>query len=420
MPDRTNRVILGAKVRTQMKIISRTFGLSLLIALSFAVSAPAALAQGSQRVNVVQGDTGQAVAGANIWVCTGMVQPAYTSRPACLPAAVIYSDPMLMNPITQPLVSDGLGNYNYFGIAGTYTEVITGPMITGYTSTIVLPCAPSSPTAGCGGSAGNPASPSGSIQFNNIGAFSASILSQDSGATTITDAGNMTVQGPHATVNTSSTGGFNFNVNGTGNFLGLLTTPGGFSANAESPNSAFSAPTKLFFIAAGCNNVTAGNGWQIGTANAPTPACQGTHTRKGVLQFARGNVAYVELELPADWNFGVNVDLKIAFTTTDSTNGHFTAWSVQTGCNSLTGTSTDDPVLNAAQTVSSTIGGTAVSGAEYLTLLTALNMTGCSAGNNLVLAITRNNSGADTNTDAAVAAKWVELTFGRTINSTNR
>jgi hypothetical protein len=349
-----------------------------------------------------------------------MVLPAYTSTPACSPTATIYSDPTLTTPVTQPLVSDGLGNYSYFAVAGTYTEVITGPMIAGYTSTIVLPCAPSSPTAGCGGSAGNPASPSGSIQFNNIGAFSASILSQDSGATTITDTGNMSVQGAHATVNTASNGGFNLNVNGTGNFLGLVTTPGGLSTNAESPNSALSVPTKLFFMAAGCNNATAGNGWQIGAANAPTPACQGTHTRKGVLQFARGNVAYIELELPVDWNFGVNVDLKIAFTTTDTTNGHFTAWSVQTGCNSLTGTSTDDPVLNAAQTVSSTVGSTAVSGAEYLTLLTAMNTTGCSAGNNLVLAITRNNSGSDTNTDTAVAAKWAELTFGRTMNSTNR
>ncbi len=392
----------------------------LLAAAWLALAAPATFAQGSQRVSAVQGDTGQAIAGANIWVCTGMVQPAYSDTPACLPTATIYSDPMLMNPVTQPLVSDGLGNYSYFGIAGTYTEVITGPMIAGYTSTIVLPCAPSSPTAGCGGSAGNPASPSGSIQFDNIGAFGASILSQDSGATTITDAGNMSVQGAHVTVNTSSSGGYNFNVNGTGNFLGLLTTPGGFSANAESPNSAFSAPTKLFFMAAGCNNLTAGNGWQIGTTNAPSPACQGTHTRKGVLQFARGNVAYVELELPTDWNFGMNVDLKIAFTTTDSTNGHFTAWSVQTGCNSLGGTSTDDPVLNAAQTISYTIGSTSVSGGEYLATLTALNMTGCSAGNNLVLAITRNNSGADTNTDTGVAAKWAELTFGRTMNSTNR
>ncbi|MGB8543558.1 MAG: hypothetical protein WCD49_18160 [Candidatus Acidiferrales bacterium] len=403
-----------------MKETFRILVIILLSAAWFILAAPGVFAQGSQRISAVQGDTGQAIAGANIWVCAGIVQPAYSNTPACSPAAAIYSDPMLMNPVTQPLVSDGLGNYSYFGVAGTYTEVITGPMIAGYTSTIVLPCAPSSPTAGCGGSAGNPASPSGSIQFNNIGAFSASILSQDSGATTITDSGNMSVQGAHVTVNTSSSGGYNLNVNGTGNFLGLLTTPGGFSANAESPNSAFSAPTKLFFMAAGCNNVTAGNGWQIGTVNAPTLSCQGTHTRKGVLQFARGNVAYVELELPADWNFGVNVDLKIAFTTTDSTNGHFTAWSVQTGCNSLTGASTDDPVLNAVQTVSSTIGSTAVSGGEYLALLTALNMTGCSAGNNLVLAITRNNSGADTNTDTAVAAKWAELTFGRTMNSTNR
>jgi hypothetical protein len=93
---------------------------------------------------------------------------------------------------------------------------------------------------------------------------------------------------------------------------------------------------------------------------------------------------------------------------------------VQTGCNSLGGTTTDDPALNAAQTISYTIGSTSVSGAEYLATLTALNMTGCSAGNNLVLAITRNNSGADTNTDTAVAAKWAELTFGRTMNSTNR
>jgi hypothetical protein len=402
-----------------MKTI-RILALIGLAAAWLTLTPPSAFAQGSQRVNVVQGDTGQAIAGANIWVCTGMVLPAYTSTPACTPSAAIFSDPMLTQRITQPLVSDGLGNYSYFGVAGTYTEVITGPMIAGYTSTIVLPCAPSSPTAGCGGSAGNPASPSGAIQFNNIGAFSASILSEDSGATTITDFGNLTVQGAHATVNTSSNGGFNLNVNGTGNFLGLLTTPGGLSANAESPNSAFSAPTKLFFMAAGCNNVTAGNGWQIGTANAPASACQGTNTRKGVLQFARGNVAYIELELPADWNFGVNVDLKIAFTTTDTTIGHFSAWSVQTGCNSLTGTATDDPVLNAAQTVSSTIGSTAVSGAEYLTLLTALNTTGCSAGNNFVLSITRNNSGADTNTDTAVAAKWAELTFGRTINSTNR
>src|ERR1700683_4727830 len=276
-----------------MLTITRIFALILLTTAWITLGAPVAFAQGSQRANVVQGDTGQAIAGANIWVCAGMVLPVYTSTPACTPTTAIFSDPTLMTPITQPLVSDGLGNYSYFGVAGTYTEVITGPMIAGYTSTIVLPCAPSSPTAGCGGSAGNPASPSGAIQFNNIGAFSASILSEDSGATTITDTGNMSVAGSRLTVNTSSNGGFNLNVNGTGNFLGLVTTPGGLSANAESPNSALSVPTKLFFMAAGCNNATAGNGWQIGAANAPTPACQGIHKRKGVLLFVRAHSAYV-------------------------------------------------------------------------------------------------------------------------------
>src|SRR5579863_3466504 len=96
---------------------TRILTLILLTASLLMLAAPGAFAQGSQRVNVVQGDTGQAIAGANIWVCTGMVQPAYSSTPACAPTAAIYSDPMLMNPITQPLVSDGLGNYSYFGVA---------------------------------------------------------------------------------------------------------------------------------------------------------------------------------------------------------------------------------------------------------------------------------------------------------------
>jgi hypothetical protein len=398
----------------------KIFLILVLIIASTATLAPAAFAQGSQRLSVVQGETGAAVAGANVWVCAGIVLPTFTGTPPCTPSATIYSDPTLATPIVQPLISDGLGNFTYFAPAGTYTEVINGDVVAGYSTVIVLPCAPSSPTTGCGGSAGNPAAPNGSIQFNNVGAFGGSIMSQDSGATTITDSGNMAVAGAHLSVNTSSNGGFNLNVNGTGNFAGLLAAPGGLSANAEGTNSSFSFPTKMFFMAAGCNNSTAGNAWQIGASNAPTPACQGTNSTKGVLQFARGNVAYIESELPSDWNSAANVDLKVAFTTADITTGHFTAWNIQTGCNSLAGSATDDPALNAAQTVSSTIGSSAVAGGEYLAVLTAVTMTGCAAGNNFIVAITRNNSGADTNTDAAVAAKWIELTFSRTINSTNR
>ena len=55
---------------------ARILTLILLATACFTLVAPTVFAQGSQRVNVVQGDTGQAIAGANIWVCTGMVLPA--------------------------------------------------------------------------------------------------------------------------------------------------------------------------------------------------------------------------------------------------------------------------------------------------------------------------------------------------------
>jgi hypothetical protein len=404
---------------TKLRILAPLLAATATLA-ALTLAAPLARAQGSQRLSAVQGETGAAVAGADVWVCSGIVTPTFTGTPPCTPLATIYADPMQAMPITQPVISDGLGNFTYFASAGTYTEVINGDVVKGYSTIIVLPCAPSSPTSGCGGSAGNPAMPNGSIQYNNVGAFGASILSEDSGATTITDSGNLTVAGAHLAVNTTSNGGFNLNVNGTGNFVGLLSAPGGISANAETAGSSFSFPTKLFFMAAGCNNSTAGNAWQIGASNAPIPACQGMHSAKGVLQFARGNVAYIEAELPSDWNSSANVDLKVAFTTADTTTGHFTAWNVQTGCNSLAGSATDDPTLNAAQTVSSTIGSSAVAGGEYLAVLTAVTTTGCSPGNNFIVAITRNSSGADTNTDAAVAAKWIEVTFSRTITAANR
>ena len=58
-----------------MLTITRIFALILLTTAWITLGAPAAFAQGSQRANVVQGDTGQAIAGANIWVCAGMVLP---------------------------------------------------------------------------------------------------------------------------------------------------------------------------------------------------------------------------------------------------------------------------------------------------------------------------------------------------------
>lgn len=158
----------------------------------------------------------------------------------------------------------------------------------------------------------------------------------------------------------------------------------------------------------------------IGTSNQPTPQCVGSTVRKGILQFARGNTAYISWHLPPDWNSSAATDIELGFTTTDTTNGHVTSWNIQTGCNKVDGTTTDDPALNALQALSVTTGASQVSGGELAGTKTGLTMTGCVADYNFEIAITRNNSGTDTNTDTAVGLKFAEITTGVTKNSTNR
>ena len=190
--------------------------------------------------------------------------------------------------------------------------------------------------------------------------------------------------------------------------------------NVEATGNSLSLPVKAFFLAGGCNNSTAANSLDIGTTNTPTPQCVGSTVRKGVLQFARGNVAYINWHLPPDWNSSAATDIEIGFTTTDTTNGHITSFNIQTGCNKVDGTAADDPSLNALQALSVTTGASQVSGGELTGSKTSLTMTGCAADYNFEIAITRNNSGTDTNTDTAVAVKFAEVTTGVTKNAANR
>jgi hypothetical protein len=76
---------------------------------------------------------GQAVAGAQIWVCT---QPANVTPPVTPPRttpvpwagpnpqAPIFSDPNGVSLVTQPLLSDGFGHYNFYAAPGIYTVVV--------------------------------------------------------------------------------------------------------------------------------------------------------------------------------------------------------------------------------------------------------------------------------------------------------
>lgn len=64
---------------------------------------------------------GQAIAGAQIYICT---QPADTAFVPPTPLASIFADSAGMVPITQPIISDGFGHYDYYAASGAYTEII--------------------------------------------------------------------------------------------------------------------------------------------------------------------------------------------------------------------------------------------------------------------------------------------------------
>ena len=69
----------------------------------------------------VKATTGAAVPGAQIYVAT---QPANVAFAPPSPLATIYSDPDGLVPITQPILTDGFGHYDFYVLPDTYTVVV--------------------------------------------------------------------------------------------------------------------------------------------------------------------------------------------------------------------------------------------------------------------------------------------------------
>src|ERR1700690_1381414 len=107
--------------RIRALILSAAAGLTTL-----AFAPPSARAQGSRKDDVVFGPTGHPVSGATIRVCTATA----TGTP-CTPLAAIFTDATLTVPVTNPVQTDGIGNYHFYAPAGRYELQITGPGITG-------------------------------------------------------------------------------------------------------------------------------------------------------------------------------------------------------------------------------------------------------------------------------------------------
>ena len=109
-----------------MKTITHIALVALAVITLATIAAPAALAQGSRKDDIVFGPGGHPVAGPTITVCTA----AATGTP-CSPLATIYTDATLTVPTANPFQGDGIGNYHFYAPAGRYMLQITGPGING-------------------------------------------------------------------------------------------------------------------------------------------------------------------------------------------------------------------------------------------------------------------------------------------------
>jgi hypothetical protein len=126
------------------RFIVRVFALLTFTVVFFAAfcAAPAAVAQGSRKDDVVFNAQGRPMAGATVRVCTS----AATGQP-CSPLASIFSDPALTQALANPISTDGLGNYTFYAAPGRYEVEISGPNITTkQLPNVILPNDPASPT----------------------------------------------------------------------------------------------------------------------------------------------------------------------------------------------------------------------------------------------------------------------------------
>lgn len=68
---------------------------------------------------------GPAVPGAQIFVCTQPANAPTTLVPVGpTPLVSIYSDPNGLVPITQPIITDGFGHYDFYTLSGIYTVLV--------------------------------------------------------------------------------------------------------------------------------------------------------------------------------------------------------------------------------------------------------------------------------------------------------
>ena len=198
------------------------------------------------------------------------------------------------------------------------------------------------------------------------------------------------------------------------NFATGIAASGNANCSTPSPTHFTSFPSRVYLAAAGCNNATAENAWDIPTATAAVPACvTASNVQQGVLQFAQSAAAQTTLELPTDWNAGaINATLWFSIVT-DTTSGHTAIFNVAFSCAQPNNNVVDNVAFNAATAFATvTIGAGATANSLYSTTASGITTTGCAAGYLMHVALSR--AASDTVTDSNIEVKGMELNFGRT------
>ncbi len=181
--------------------------------------------------------------------------------------------------------------------------------------------------------------------------------------------------------------------------------------NVESTGNVVTTVSKQTLVAAGCNNATAGPGWEIPTSNGPAATCYGTSPQRfGGLDFADGASALTStthLLLPSDWTGNIDVAFQW-FSGSTSTNS--VVWTLATVC-IADGEDLTAPTFNTAQTVSDANNATA--NTRNSAAISSITTTGCAAGETLFLRIGRDPTNGSDTLAATAALLEFEVTLRR-------
>jgi len=204
----------------------------------------------------VKSAQGAAIPGAQIYVCT---QPANVASLPPSPLAAIFSDPFGLVPISQPIITDGFGHYDFYTTPGVYTVVVG---LGGVTQQVYPDQSVGGGTQGGGTALAlqvNGAPTTNQLLANFLGAGSVTISADSLGDITITGASlalqtDSTANALQSVLNLKSgtaitlvpdgVGGVTFNSSATGLILPWFVGPG-LTSNTGATISASVSPVSI-------------------------------------------------------------------------------------------------------------------------------------------------------------------------------